>query len=96
MARLSAIFPAAAIEGMLAAIGLLIIAKQIPLFMGLNFEAHEFWPMLQEAPHHFASMNLQVLGLGIACTGLLFILAAIPGGSSNSCRLQCGSSSWAR
>ncbi len=78
VARLSAIFPAAAIEGMLAAIGLLIIAKQIPLFMGLDFEAHEFWPMLQEAPHHFASMNLQVLGLGIVCTALLFILAAIP------------------
>ncbi len=78
VARLSAIFPAAAIEGMLAAIGLLIIAKQLPLFMGLNFEAHEFWPMLQEAPHHFTTMNLQVLGLGIACTALLFILAALP------------------
>jgi carbonic anhydrase len=78
VARLSAIFPAAAIEGMLAAIGLLIIAKQIPLFMGLNFEAHEFWTILQEAPHHFATMNLQVVGLGIACTALLFILAAVP------------------
>ncbi len=32
----------------------------------------------QEAPHHFASMNLQVLGLGIVSTALLFILAAIP------------------
>ena len=50
VARLSAIFPAAAIEGMLAAIGLLIIAKQIPLFMGVKFEAHEFWAILQEAP----------------------------------------------
>ena len=42
VARLSAIFPAAAIEGMLASIGLLIIAKQIPLFMGVKFDAHEF------------------------------------------------------
>ena len=66
------------VGGVLAAIGLLIIAKQLPLFMGLNFEAHEFWPMLQEAPHHFTTMNLQVLGLGIACTALLFILAAVP------------------
>ena len=37
------LFPAGAIEGMLAAIGLLIIAKQIPLFMGVKFEAHDFW-----------------------------------------------------
>ncbi len=47
VARLSAIFPAAAIEGMLAAIGLLIIVKQIPLFMGVKFEAHEFWAILR-------------------------------------------------
>ena len=46
--------------------------------MGVNFEAHEFWPMLQEAPRHFSTMNLQVVGLGIVCTALLFILAAIP------------------
>ena len=50
VARLSAIFPAAAIEGMLAAIGLLIIVKQIPLFMGVKFEAHEFWTILEKPP----------------------------------------------
>ncbi len=79
VARLSAIFPAAAIEGMLASIGLLIIAKQIPLFMGVKFDAHEFWAILQEAPQHFATMNLQVLGLGVACLVTLFLLAAVPG-----------------
>ena len=79
VARLSAIFPAAAIEGMLAAIGLLIIAKQIPLFMGEKFEAHEFWAILEEAPRHFTTMNVQVVGLGIACVAVLFILAAVPG-----------------
>ncbi len=50
VARLSAIFPAAAIQGMLAAIGLMIIVKQIPLFMGVKFEAHEFWAVLGEVP----------------------------------------------
>jgi len=78
VARLSAIFPAAAIEGMLASIGLLIIAKQIPLFMGQPFEAHEFWSILAEIPHHLTSMNLQVLGLGLACTALLFIMSSAP------------------
>src|SRR5262245_29565285 len=50
-ARFSAIFPAAVVEGMLAAIGLLIIAKQLPLLFGNKFEAHDFWPILAEAPY---------------------------------------------
>lgn len=79
VARLSALFPAGAIEGMLAAIGLLIIAKQIPLFMGVKFEAHDFWTILEEAPQHFATMNVRVLGLGLVCLAALFILAAVPG-----------------
>lgn len=78
VARLSAIFPAAAIEGMLAAIGLMIIVKQAPLFLGQKFEAHEFWEILAEIPAKLGTMNAQVFGLAIGCTVLLFALAAIP------------------
>lgn len=78
VARLSAIFPASAIQGMLAAIGLMIIVKQIPLFMGVKFEAHEFWAVLGEVPRHIESMNDQVLALGIGCLAVLFILSALP------------------
>src|SRR5438270_746434 len=45
LARFAAIFPASVVEGMLASIGLLIIAKQLPLIFGSpgnHFEAHEF------------------------------------------------------
>ncbi|MCV7090810.1 SulP family inorganic anion transporter [Mycobacterium interjectum] len=79
VARLSAIFPAAAIQGMLAAIGLMIIAKQIPLFMGVKFEAHEFWAILGEVPRHVQSMNHQVVALGIGSLAALFVLSALPG-----------------
>ncbi|WP_082958952.1 SulP family inorganic anion transporter [Mycobacterium sp. E3198] len=79
VARLSAIFPAAAIQGMLAAIGLMIIAKQIPLFMGVKFEAHEFWEILGEVPRHVQSMNHQVVALGVGCLAALFVLSALPG-----------------
>ena len=79
VARLSAIFPAAAIQGMLAAIGLMIIAKQIPLLMGVKFEAHEFWAILGEAPHHVPSMHPQVFALGLGCLAALFVLSALPG-----------------
>ncbi|WP_409428629.1 SulP family inorganic anion transporter [Mycobacterium sp. SMC-11] len=79
VARLSAIFPAAAIQGMLAAIGLMIIAKQIPLFMGVPFGAREFWAILAEVPRHVGSMNVQVFVLGIGCLAGLFVLTAMPG-----------------
>ncbi len=79
VARFSAIFPAAAIQGMLAAIGLMIIAKQIPLFMGVKFEAHEFWAILGEVPSHVESMNGEVFALGIGCLAALFLLSTFPG-----------------
>lgn len=79
VARLSAIFPAAAIEGMLVAIGLMIIVKQIPLLLGQRFEAHEFWEILRETPSRLSSMNVQVFALGAGCLALLFILSAVPG-----------------
>jgi carbonic anhydrase len=79
VARLSAIFPAAAIQGMLAAIGLMIIVKQIPLFMGVKFEAHEFWAVLGEAPRHVQSMSYQTVALGVGCLAALFVLSVLPG-----------------
>jgi MFS superfamily sulfate permease-like transporter len=79
VARLSAIFPIAAIQGMLTAIGLMIIVKQIPLFMGVKFEAHEFWAVLGEVPRHVQSMSPSVCGLGVGCLVALFVLAALPG-----------------
>jgi MFS superfamily sulfate permease-like transporter len=79
VARLSAIFPASAIHGMLAAIGLMIIVKQIPLFMGVKFEAHEFWATLGEVPRHVGSMNNGVFDLGVGCLIALFVLSALPG-----------------
>ena len=79
VARFSAIFPAAAIQGMLAAIGLMIIAKQLPLFMGVKFEAHEFWAILGVVPRHVGSMNHAVFALGIGCLAALFLLSAFPG-----------------
>jgi carbonic anhydrase len=79
VARLSAIFPAAAIEGMLVAIGLMIIVKQFPLLLGQKFEAHEFWGILAETPEKLATMNAHAFGLGAACVVLLFVLSAVPG-----------------
>lgn len=78
VARLSAMFPAAAIEGMLAAIGLMIIVKQAPLLIGQSFHAHEFWEIIAEIPARFRTLDPQVFGLGVGCVALIFALSAIP------------------
>src|SRR3954469_15157874 len=57
LARFAAIFPSAVVEGMLAAIGLLIIAKQLPLILGRKFEEHEFWGIVRETPSQFLQMD---------------------------------------
>jgi MFS superfamily sulfate permease-like transporter len=75
-ARFSAMFPSAVVEGMLASIGLLIIAKQLPLLVGHSFRAHEFWGIVAEAPAQFMSMEPKVFVLGIVCLALIFLLAS--------------------
>lgn len=78
VARLSAIFPAAAIEGMLAAIGLIIMVKQLPLLFGVDFEAHEFWGMILEIPAHVGEIYVPAMVTGLGCTVALFILNLLP------------------
>lgn len=78
VARLSAIFPAAAIEGMLAAIGLIIMVKQLPLIFGVDFEEHEFWGMIAEIPHHVGHIYTPAMVTGVGCIAALFILNSLP------------------
>jgi carbonic anhydrase len=80
LARFSAIFPASVVEGMLAAIGLLIIVKQLPLIFGSphnEFKSHEFWGMVLEIPSQVMHMHPKALFLGIFSLALIFALASI-------------------
>jgi carbonic anhydrase len=76
-ARFSAIFPVPVVEGMLASIGLMIIAKQLPTLLGHKFIAHEFWAILAEAPYNFLNANYTILALGLGTLALIFTLAAV-------------------
>jgi carbonic anhydrase len=75
-ARFSAFFPSAVVEGMLASIGLLIIAKQLPHLLGHPFRAHDFFPILAEVPSQIRSLEPKVFGLAIACLVMVFTLAS--------------------
>jgi carbonic anhydrase len=76
-AKFSAIFPSSVVEGMLASIGLLIIAKQLPLLVGHKFESHEFWGILAETPSQLMRMDVRVFFVGIFCLALIFVLASL-------------------
>lgn len=76
-ARFSAFFPSVVVEGMLASIGLMIIAKQLPHLAGHEFRSHEFFGILNEAPAQFARVEPNVFLVGLACTVLIFWLGSL-------------------
>ena len=62
VARFSAWFSPTVVEGMLASIGLLIIAKEFPDMIGNKFESHEFWGIVAEIPRQLLHLNPQRRG----------------------------------
>src|SRR4051794_723568 len=76
-ARFSAMFPSSVVEGMLASIGLLIVAKQLPLLIGHPFHAHEFWGIVAEVPSQLTQLVPSVFLIGTASLALIFVLASL-------------------
>ena len=76
LARFSAIFPATVVEAMLASIGLLIIAKQLPYLLGVKFAAHDFFPYVLEIPSAVRRLNPAPMILCLSCLALIFVLSA--------------------
>jgi carbonic anhydrase len=76
-ARFSQLFPTAAIHGMLAAIGFLLMAKQLPYFLGCKFSSHEFFGMISELPAHFsADLSPNAFSIAIICLLSLFLFSS--------------------
>ncbi|MBI3864827.1 MAG: SulP family inorganic anion transporter, partial [Planctomycetia bacterium] len=79
LARFAAIIPVSVVEGMLAAIGLLIIVKQLPMFFGYigQVHAHEFFDYVREAPSFAHGMTVPVFAVAAASLALLFTLGSL-------------------
>lgn len=69
--RFSAFFPASVVHGMLAAIGLIIIAKQSHVMLGVSPEPGNVLSLLSQLPHSLLHPQPQVAIIGIS--GLLVL-----------------------
>jgi len=72
--KLVDIFPLSAIHGMLAAIGIIIIVKQIPVFLAVNpdlFKGLSTVGMITAIPTFFANLDLKATLIGVCSLGIM-------------------------
>lgn len=73
---LSSFFPASVVHGMLAAIGITIMTKQIHVMLGVTVKGSLFETMGQ-IPHSFINMNHEIAIIGFSSLGILILWAVI-------------------
>ncbi|MDD2739279.1 MAG: SulP family inorganic anion transporter [Methylomonas lenta] len=71
--KLSAFFPSSVVHGMLAAIGIIIMAKQFHTLLGVKPAAQSLFGTIAEIPFSIMNMNPEVSIIGLLGLGLLIV-----------------------
>jgi MFS superfamily sulfate permease-like transporter len=72
MGQLSSFFPASVVHGMLAAIGIIIIATQTHVMLGVTPEPGSLFSIIAQIPHSLFNMNTDIVLIGFL--GLLILI----------------------
>jgi MFS superfamily sulfate permease-like transporter len=73
VSALTKLFPPAVISGMLAAIGIIILIKQIPLLLGTTFQSYSVSGIIYELPSQLPKLNPLVMSLGLSTLLLIVV-----------------------
>lgn len=75
--RLSSFFPASVIHGMLAAIGIIIMTKQIHVVLGVTPEKGNLISTMAQIPHSLMNLNHEIAIIGFTGLAILIIWSLI-------------------
>jgi len=70
-------FPVAAVQGMMAAIGVIIVAKQLPVLLGVELEASSIPSLLLQLPTLLWRFNPGIALIGVLSLAILFALPLV-------------------
>jgi MFS superfamily sulfate permease-like transporter len=79
LGRFADFFPASVVHGMLAAIGIIILSKQVHPLLGVKPTAREPIPLLFEMPHSLVVMNPEVALVGVVSIAIVIFAASVLG-----------------
>jgi len=74
---LTAFFPTSVVHGMLAAIGIIIITKQVHVMLGVTPEKGSLFSSMAQIPHSIMHMNIDVGTIGIAGLAIMILWSFI-------------------